>query len=73
MLFYTRLYQQFMDYIMQVPVLGFNSGKYDMNMLKPVLMKVIKEKQSELGVKMVIRRGTTYLTLVTKRLKSEIT
>ena len=36
LLFYCRLYQQFMDYIMQVLVLGFNSAKYDLNMLKPL-------------------------------------
>lgn len=69
MTFYADLKKAVQDYLMQVPVLGFNSGKYDMNLLKPYLMRVLKDKESELDVKTVIRKGTTYLALVSKRLK----
>ena len=37
-----RLYAQFESYMSQVPVIGFNSAKYDLNLIKQFLAKYLK-------------------------------
>ena len=66
---YGRLYTDFKKYLMRVPVVGFNSGKYDINLLKPDLLKVMKDKESEFKVNLVIRKGNNYMALSTQRLR----
>ena len=69
MYFYARLYKTFIDYISQCWFWALiQANNYDLNMLKPLLIKAIQDRQAELGLKLVLRRGTTYLALVTHRL-----
>ena len=56
-------YEQWM---MQIPVVGFNSGKYDINMVKPYLVKSLKENDL---IKFVVKKSNTFMCITTERLK----
>ena len=50
------------EYLKELPVLGFNSGKYDINIINPVLQKTDP-------LKFIIKRTGTYMALKTEKLK----
>ncbi len=50
----------------QVPVLGFNSGKYDINMIKEFFVKHMTEQASEI---FVAKRENSYMFLTTDHFK----
>ena len=53
-------YEQWM---MQIPVVGFNSGKYDINMVKPYLVKSLKENDL---IKFVVKKSNTFMCITTE-------
>jgi len=64
---YTRrVRDKVLAYMMQLPVLGFNSGKYDINLIKEQLYPYLA-KNGEL--KYVIKRNNDHMALSTPRLK----
>ena len=58
------LTKQFYRYLNQLPVLGFNSGKYDLNLIKPYLLKRVMNDDLN-----VIKRGNVFMSLSTSRLR----
>lgn len=54
------------DHLAELTVVGFNSGKYDLNVLKDVLIPLLVQKK---GIKLVIKRHRDYLALKTGSLK----
>ncbi|BFZ13860.1 hypothetical protein BsWGS_16899 [Bradybaena similaris] len=44
------LITRFDDYLRQLPVIGFNSGKYDVNVIKPYLVKYFVDKAEGLTI-----------------------
>ena len=56
-------YDQWMT---EMPVIGFNSAKYDVNMVKPYLVKVLMEKDL---IKFVVKKSNTFMFITRKRLK----
>ena len=56
-------YEQWM---MQMPVIGFNSAKYDINMVKPHLVKVLMKMDA---IKFVVKKSNAFMCITTERLK----
>ena len=55
-------YEQWMT---QIPMIGFNSGKYDINMVKPHLVKVLMKIDA---IKFVVKKSNSFMCLQTERL-----
>ena len=49
----------------QIPVIGFNSGKYDINMVKPHLVKVMMKMDA---IKFVVKKSNSFMCLQTEQL-----
>jgi len=61
---------QFLKWCRQLPVYGFNSGKFDINLIRPYLFPFLLRQENELDNKpRVIRKGTVYLSIETNRLR----
>ena len=56
-------YEQWMT---EMPVVGFNSAKYDINMVKPHLVKALMEKDD---IKFVVKKSNAFMCITTERLK----
>ena len=56
-------YEQWM---MQMPVIGFNSAEYDINMVKPHLVKVLMKMDA---IKFVVKKSNAFMCITTERLK----
>ena len=57
-----QLEKRFDTYMSQIPVIGFNSGSYDLNILKPDLIPILHQRDPET---FVIKRGSNYMTIST--------
>ena len=58
--------EKFNLYIKQVPVLGFNNAKYDINIIRDYLIPILVELDN---VKFVIKKGTYYNCIMTENLR----
>ena len=61
-----KLQSEFIAYLRELPVFGFNSGSYDTNLIKPYLYKFLKEDEE---VKFMVKRNNNYMCIKTKYLK----
>ena len=61
---YKTLIGQLLGWLRQLPVIGFNSGKYDLNMIKRSFVPLLISNNAA-----VIKRQNTYMCLSTDRLK----
>ena len=61
---FNTLAGQLHDWLHQLPVIGFNSGKYDLNMIKPSFVPLLISNNAA-----VIKRENTYMCLYTDKLK----
>ena len=51
------------QWMMQMPVIGFNSAKYDVNMVKPYLVKALMEKDL---IKFVVKKSNAFMCITTE-------
>ena len=63
----SRLRNKFETYCKQLPVIGFNSSRYDLNLIKQQIAKVLK--LSEGKDNFVIKKTNSYMAISTERLK----
>ena len=61
---YKTLIGQLLGWLRQLPVIGFNSGKYDLNMIKRSFVPLLISNNAA-----VIKRQNTYMCLYTDKLK----
>ena len=61
---YKTLIGQLLGWLRQLPVIGFNSGKYDLNMIKRSFVPLLISNNAH-----VIKRQNTYMCLYTDKLK----
>ena len=61
-----KLREQLDAYLMEVPVCGFNSGKYDVPLCKTVLMSYLQERS---GIDFIVKKNNSFMCLKTKTLK----
>ena len=54
------------DYIDEFTVVGFNSGKYDVNVMKPYLLTTLKNKDP---VSFVVKKNNNYMAMKGQKLK----
>ena len=73
---YKTLIGQLIGWLHQLPVIGFNSGRYDLNVIKqffiPYLLKPSKQDNEEEEAdetRFVIKRQNTFMCFATKKLK----
>ena len=76
---YEKLIQQLLGWLRQLPVIGFNSGRYDLNVVKkffiPYLLKPSKQDDNDADdeaadeIRFVIKRQNTFMCFATKKLK----
>ena len=59
---------QFLQYIDQLPIVGFNSGFYDLNLIKPHLLKSLQRFVTLSSIK-CIKRNARFLLLSTPNLR----
>ena len=62
----TNLVEKFDEYLSQVPCLSFNGSKYDLRVCKSLLISLLVQMEE---VKHVIKRGGSYVCIVTENLK----
>ena len=62
-----KLQEELEHYLEELPVIGFNSSRYDINVIKKHLYNTLKQAGDP--VEMVIKRGGSYMSLQTKKLK----
>ncbi|EDO45322.1 predicted protein, partial [Nematostella vectensis] len=60
------VYEQYKKWCEQVPVLGFNSGKYDINMVKEYFVKHMTKQAGEI---FAAKKESNYMFLTTDRFK----
>ena len=65
--FLKRTRTQFLQYIDELPIVGFNSGFYDLNLIKPYLLKSLQRFVSLSSIK-CNKRNTRFLLLSTPNL-----
>ena len=76
---YKTLIGQLLGWLRQLPVIGFNSGRYDLNVVKkffiPYLLKPSKQDDNDADdeatdeIRIVIKRQNTFMCLSTDKLK----
>ena len=76
---YKTLIGQLLGWLCQLPVIGFNSGRYDLNVVKkffiPYLLKPSKQDDNDADdeaadeIRFVIKRQNTFMCFATKKLK----
>ena len=59
-----NLLKEFEQYLHEIPVLGFNSASYDLQLIKKSLIPVLPNK-----IDFVIKKANTYLCLKTDKLR----
>ena len=64
----SNIYKELEKYINQIPVVGFNSGKYDLNLIKPELMSYIALNYKDNDI-YTIKKDNKYLSISTPDLK----
>ena len=67
---YNTLEKQLQAWLHQLPVIGFNSGKYDLNTIKRFLVPLlIRNSDTEQASCFVIKRQNSFMCLSTDKLK----
>ena len=61
-----KLKDRLEEYLKELPVIGFNSGKYDLNVVKEVLFPVLVKEEE---VKFTIKRNNNLMCLKTEHLR----
>ena len=61
-----KLRDRFQEYVQELPVLSFNSGKYDVNAVKEFLFPVLVQNE---GVQFTIKRNHNFMCLKTPHLR----
>ena len=61
-----KLRERFEEYLEELPVLGFNSGKYDLNAVKEFLFPVLVQNEE---VQFTIKRNNNFMCLKTDHLR----
>ena len=64
-----KIEEELLDYCKQLPVLGFNSSRYDLNLIKTILTKFLVEKETNKNKIFTIKKGNSYCTISNKELK----
>ena len=62
----TKLAEKLNAYLQELPVLGFNSGKYDLNAVKEFVFPYLIESQP---IKFTVKRNSNHMCLKTNSLK----
>ena len=60
--------KKFENYLYQLPVVGFNSGKYDINLIKKEIMMFISEAYKDNEI-FTIKKNNSYISISTPHLK----
>lgn len=66
----TELIRILDSYLHELPVIGFNSAKYDINLVKPYFFqRLLSDQNDEPGIKFLIKNNNEYKCVATWRLK----
>ena len=69
---YKKHMQQLYRWLRQLPVIGFNSGRYDLNVIKQFLIPYLLKQDDEAAadeIQFVIKRQNTFMCFSTEKLK----
>ena len=64
-----KLQDELVAYLQELPVVGFNSGKYDINATKPYLMSHLQALSKEDGLQFVVKKNNNFMCLKTAKWK----
>jgi hypothetical protein len=59
----SSLWKRLSTFIQQIPVLGFNSGKYDLNAVKRGIASALGLPECDTCDQFVVKRGNSYVCL----------
>ena len=62
----TRLRQKFISHLKELPVVGFNSGKYDINVIKEFLYPALMERDP---INYLVKRNHNHMSIKTECLQ----
>ena len=67
---FKKLLDQLFSWLQQLPVIGFNSGKYDLNMIKQFFVPfVLAPREDQDESRFVIKRQNTFMCFSTNKLR----
>ena len=55
-------------YLKELPCVGFNSGKYDLNVVKSFLLAALAKRENN-SIKSILKTGNTFKCITTDKLK----
>ena len=64
-----KLREDLEAYLKELPVVGFNSGKYDINVIKPYLMKSLQALPEEEQMSFVVKKNNNFMAIKTAKWK----
>ena len=65
---FCRLREQLEKHVRVTPIIGFNSQRYNVNVIKPLLMRLLQEKE-EADAEFVVKKDNAMTCIETKRLR----
>ena len=63
-----KLKKKFDLFLKEMPVVGFNSSRYDVNVIKRFLFRHLESSEED-GIGFVVKRNNAYMCIKTERLK----
>ena len=63
-----KLKRKFDLFLKEMPVVGFNSSRYDINVIKRFLFRSLDSSEED-GIGFVVKRNNAYMCIKTERLK----
>ena len=66
---YDSIHARLVEYLQELPVVGFNSGKYDWNLIKPYISRKLYSEDSENVVKFISKDNNNFKVISTEKLK----
>jgi hypothetical protein len=63
-----KLKKKFDLFLKEMPVVGFNSSRYDVNVIKRFLFRLLESSEED-GISFVVKRNNAYMCIKTERLK----
>ena len=59
----TKLQKDLTKFCDELPILGFNSARYDLNLIKTKMIRVLKQRQSKNKDSFIVKRNNSYVCI----------
>ena len=66
---FEHIHKKLVEYLQELPVIGFNSGKYDYNLIKPYISRKLCFEDTENSIKFISKDNNNFKVISTEKLK----